>query len=108
NSNRIASNVALINTNTGLIASNTDMILSNTAEIKNLTKGLAGVAALPDMYLSPNAKWSASGGLGFFGDQIGLGATIAVRGNKNWAFGASIAGAEDTVTGKLQFRYEDF
>jgi hypothetical protein len=90
------------------ISSNTNNIMQNSEEIRELTSGLAAVASLPSMYLSPGAKWSASGGVGFYGDEVGVGATIAIRGNDNWAFGGSIATGGDKATGKLQVRYEGF
>jgi len=105
NSGRIANNVALINANSGLIASNTDLILQNTDELKKATRGIAGVAALPDMFLASDETMAISGGVGFFGDQIGLGVTAAQRLNNNWSFGASIAVADDVATGKLQARW---
>jgi len=60
------------------------------------------------MYLSPNAKWSASGGVGFYGGDTGVGATLAIRGNENWAFGGSIATGGGQSTGRVQVRYEGF
>ena len=60
------------------------------------------------MYLSPGAKWSAAGGVGVFGDEVGFGGTLAIRGNDNWAFGASAAFGGDEATGKFQVRYEGF
>ena len=66
------------------------------------------MAALPDMYLSPGAKWSASGGISAYGDEVGFGATLAIRGNDNWAIGASAGMGGDEATGKLQIRYEKF
>ena len=60
------------------------------------------------MYLSPGAKWSASGGTAVYDGDFGFGATLAVRGNKNWAFGASAATGGSQVTGKVQVRYEGF
>jgi len=105
NSERIASNVALINANSGLISSNTDMILQNTGELRRVTRGIAGVAALPDMFLASDETMAISGGVGFFGDQIGLGVTAAQRLNNSWSFGASIAVADDIATGKLQARW---
>ncbi|MCF6222020.1 MAG: hypothetical protein L3J65_12995, partial [Robiginitomaculum sp.] len=105
NSNRIASNVALINTNSGLIASNTDMILSNTAEIKNLTKGLAGVVALPTVFLDADKDSAIAGGIGFFGGEIGLGITGTKRVNNSWSVGASIAVSDDVATGRIQAQW---
>ena len=60
------------------------------------------------MYLSPDAKWAASGGVGFYGDDVGVGATLAIRASNNIAFGASVASAGEKATGKLQVRYEGF
>ena len=60
------------------------------------------------MYLSPNAKWSAAGGVGIYGDDVGVGATLAIRASHNFAIGASVASAGDQATGKLQVRYEGF
>ena len=42
------------------------------------------------------------------GDEVGFGATLAIRGNKNWAFGGSTAFGGEQVTGKVQVRYEGF
>ena len=66
------------------------------------------MASLPDMYLSPRAKWAVSGGAGFYGSDTGFGATLAVRGNENWAFGGSFATSGQQSTGKVQVRYEGF
>ena len=82
--------------------------MRNTEEISDLSSGLAAVASLPDMYLSPNAKWSAAGGVGIYGDDVGVGATLAIRASRNFAIGASVASAGDQATGKLQVRYEGF
>jgi hypothetical protein len=103
----LANTKALADTN-DLVRRNFRLIGENTQSITKLEGGLASVAALPDMYISPNAKWSAAGGLGFYGDEVGVGATLAIRGNDNWAFGASIAKGGDAVSGKLQARYEGF
>lgn len=115
NSQRIASNATSITENAqrldlamGSILSNTDSIMRNTEEISELSSGLAAVSALPDMYLSPHAKWSAAGGVGMYGDDVGIGATLAVRAGRNFAIGASVASAGDKATGKLQVRYEGF
>jgi len=108
NSQNIANNSASIALALSGVEDNTAAILSNVEAIDNLAGGVAAVAALPDMYLSPGAKWSASGGVGFYGDKTGVGATLAVRGNENWAFGASLATGGDKATGKLQVRYEGF
>jgi len=115
NSERIAANAANITQNAqniqlafDSIEDNSQAILRNTEEITELTSGLAAVTALPDMYLSPDAKWAASGGVGFYGDDVGVGATLAIRASNNIALGASVASAGDKATGKLQVRYEGF
>ena len=122
NSQNIAVNAAAIDVNRGNIAgnsspidqaftqidANSDRILQNIEEISELSEGLAAVAALPDMYLSPGAKWATSGGAAVYGGDVGFGATIAIRGNDNWAFGASGAIGGDQATGKVQIRYEGF
>ena len=107
-SQRIASNAERIDLAMGSIASNTDSILRNTEEISELSSGLAFVAALPDMYLSPNARWSAAGGVGMYGDDVGVGATLAIRAGRNFAIGADVASAGEKATGKLQVRYKGF
>ena len=66
---------------------------------------LAAVAALPDMFLANGETLAASGGAAVFGDEIGFGATIAVRGNDNWSFGASASFGGDEVAGKVQVRW---
>ena len=81
---------------------------SNQDAIADLSEGLAAVASLPDMYLSPDAKWSVAGGAGFFGGNTGFGGTIAIRGNKNWAVGGSFATSSGASAGKVQVRYEGF
>lgn len=115
NSQRIASNATSISQNAqrielamGSILDNSQAILRNSEEISELSSGLAAVTALPDMYLSPDAKWSASGGVGMYGDDVGVGATLAIRAGRNLAFGASVASGGDKATGKLQVRYEGF
>ena len=115
NSQRIASNATSISQNAqsielamGSILTNSQAIIRNTEEIAELSSGLAAVTALPDMYLSPDAKWSASGGVGMYGDDVGVGATLAIRAGRNLAFGASVASGGDKATGKLQVRYEGF
>lgn len=115
NSQRIASNATSISQNAqrielamGSILDNSQSIARNTEEISELSSGLAAVTALPDMYLSPDAKWSAAGGVGMYGDDVGVGATLAVRAGRNFAIGASVASAGDQATGKLQVRYEGF
>ena len=97
-----------ISENRSLIEENFVRGLSNQEAIGDLTQGLASVAALPDMYLSPNAKWSASGGVGFYGGDTGFGATLAIRGNENWAMGGSVGFGGGQTTGKVQVRYEGF
>lgn len=115
NSQRIASNATSITQNAqrielamGSILDNSQSIARNTEEIAELSSGLAAVTALPDMYLSPDAKWSAAGGVGMYGDDVGIGATLAVRAGRNFAIGASVASGGDKATGKLQVRYEGF
>ena len=115
NSQRIAANSANITENAqniqlafGSIENNSQSIIRNTEEIAELTSGLAAVTALPDMHLSPDTKWAASGGVGFYGDDVGVGATLAIRASNNIAFGASVASAGERATGKLQVRYEGF
>ncbi len=108
-------NAMAILTNSNVIAENRDLIdrnyalgLFNQKSIMDLEDGLAAVAALPDMYLSPKAKWAASGGLGLYGGTVGVGATLAIRGNDNWAMGASVGMGGSKASGKLQIRYEGF
>ncbi|WP_051279173.1 hypothetical protein [Hellea balneolensis] len=115
NSQRIASNATSISQNAqrielamGSILDNSQAIVRNSEEIAELSSGLAAVTALPDMYLSPDAKWSAAGGVGMYGDDVGIGATLAIRASRNFAIGASVASGGDTATGKLQVRYEGF
>ena len=59
NATNIASNTSLLADHTVSIAGNTTLILANSDAISGLSEGLAAVSALPDMYLSPGAKWSA-------------------------------------------------
>ena len=87
------------------IATNSDAIAANTLQITDLQEGLAAVAALPDMYLNPDEKWAAGGSVAVFGEEIGVGATLTVRGNDNWSFGASAGMGGDEATGKIQIRY---
>jgi len=108
NSDAIQSNKVLINTAFNKIDNNTAAISKSLESIEDVEQGLAAVAALPDMYLSPNAKWSAAGGAAVFGDEVGFGATLAIRGNDNWTFGGSAAIGGDNATGKVQVRYEGF
>ncbi len=108
NASNITANAARIGLAETSIRANADQIVRINEDIADLSSGLAAVASLPDMYLSPNAKWSAAGGVGFYGDDVGVGATLAFRGNDNWAFGASVATAGEDATGKLQIRYEGF
>ena len=68
----------------------------------------AAVAALPDMFLPANAKWSAAGGFATFGDEVGFGATLAIRGNENWSFGGSAALGGSEATTKVQVHYAGF
>lgn len=104
----ILENTNVIAENRGLIERNYALGLSNQESILDLEDGLAAVAALPDMYLSPKAKWAASGGLGLYGESVGVGATLAIRGSDNWAMGASVGIGGSKATGKLQVRYEGF
>jgi hypothetical protein len=90
------------------ISANADGILTNAVKLDDLEQGLAAVAALPDMYLSPNAKWSAAGGFAAYGDKVGFGGTIAIRGDDNWSFGGSVGLGGEQATGKVQVRYEGF
>ena len=105
NATNIASNLTLLNANTASIGENTTLILQNTAGLEKATKGIAGVASMPDMFLNSDETLAVSGGVGFFGSEIGLGATVAQRLDKNWSFGASIAVSGDTAAGKLQARW---
>jgi hypothetical protein len=108
NSKAIQSNKVLIDQAFTKIDSNTAAIEKSLESLKDVESGLAAVAALPDMYLSPDAKWSAAGGAAVFGDEVGFGATLAIRGNTNWSFGGSAAMGGDQATGKVQVRYEGF
>jgi len=66
---------------------------------------MAGVAALPDMFLASGESLAISGGFGIVNDRIGFGTTIAHRINNRWSFGASAAVSGNQVTGKLQARW---
>ncbi len=104
----IQKNAILIDQAFSQISENTDLINANAVAINDLGNSLAAVAAVPDMYLSPGAKWSASGGFSTVSDQIGFGATLSIRGSENWAVGASVGmGGSETAT-KVQFRWEEF
>jgi len=112
NSNRIAdnavtiaSNSSLIGANAATIDANNSLILANSEELQTVTKGLAGVAAMPDMFLNSDETFAMSGGVGFFGNDVGLGVTVAQRLDQNWSFGASVAVSGDTASGKLQARW---
>ena len=88
------------------IEANTAAIDANRERISDLEEGLAAVAALPDMFLDHNDTIAASGGVGIYGDHVGFGATLAIRGNENWSFGASTAFSEEgDMAGKLQVRW---
>jgi len=108
NSSKIASNALKINQAFSKIDANTAAIEKSLQTLGDVESGLAAVAALPDMYLSPGAKWSAAGGAAVFGDEVGFGGTLAIRGNDNWSFGGSAALAGDQATGKVQVRFEGF
>jgi len=71
------------------IAANGTAIEANALRITDVEEGLAAVAALPDMYLNPNETWAASSAVAVFGDQVGFGGTLAIRGSDNWSVGAS-------------------
>ncbi|MGB6229891.1 MAG: hypothetical protein WBF53_07165, partial [Litorimonas sp.] len=112
NTAAVAANRVSIATNSGRIdqaflriAENSNGILANSAAIRDLESGLAAVAALPDMYLGRDESFAASGGAAVFGDEIGVGATLAIRGNDRWSFGASAAIGGDEATGKVQVRW---
>lgn len=87
------------------IGQNAEGVLNNNIRLDDLEQGLAAVAALPDMYLARGESMSASGGLGIYGDSVGFGGTIAVRGNDTWTFGASVGLGGDEATGKVQVRW---
>ena len=89
-------------------SANTAAIQQSFDRISDVEEGLAAVAALPDMYLNPREKWSAAGGFGTFGDEVGFGANLAIRGNENWSFGGAAAFGGDEVTTKVQVRYGGF
>jgi len=108
NRQEIARNAQRIDQAFNAIDANSTAIQANALQISDLEEGLAAVAALPDMYLSPGANWSASGGLSAVGDEVGFGATMAIRGDDNWSFGASVGMAGDEATGKVQVRFEKF
>ena len=108
NSREIVLNQDRINSNSTLIDRNFALGLSNQSAIGDLRQGLASVAALPDIYLSPKAKWSAAGGLGFYGGETAIGAALSIRGNDNWAIGGSISTGSGESSGKVQVRYEGF
>ena len=108
NSREIALNQDRISSNSTLIDRNFALGLSNQVAISDLRQGLASVAALPDIYLSPKAKWSAAGGIGFSGGETAVGAALSIRGNKNWAVGGSLSTGGGEASGKVQVRYEGF
>ena len=108
NRGNIAGNSSRIDQAFTQIDANSDRILQNIEEISDLSQGLSAVAALPDVYLNPREKWSAAGGAAVYGDDVGFGAAIAIRGNDNWSFGASGAIGGDQATGKVQVRYGGF
>ena len=119
NTNNIAANTAAIDVNTQAITANRVLIDqaftqidANTAaieesfeSIEDVEQGLAAVAALPDMFLARDESFAASGGAAVFGDELGFGATLAIRGNDRWSFGASAAIGGDEATGKIQVRW---
>ncbi|MGJ8564940.1 MAG: hypothetical protein ACSHXY_15475 [Alphaproteobacteria bacterium] len=108
NKTAIAVNTARLDTAFNNISANSAAIAGNTQEISKLSQGLAAVAALPDMYLNSDEKWSAAGGVSVYGSDVGIGGTLAIRGNKNWSFGASAGFGGDQATGKVQVRYGGF
>ena len=99
NTQAITANRVLIDQAFTQIDANTAAIQQSFDRLSDVEEGLAAVAALPDMYLSPGAKWSAAGGAAVFGDELGFGATLALRGNENWTFGGSAALGGDEATG---------
>jgi hypothetical protein len=105
NSSDIAFNLSQINANASSISANTGLILQNVEELKRQSRGLAGVAALPDMFLASGESIAISGGIGVVNDRVGMGATIAQRFSDRWSLGASAAVSGDQVTGKLQVRW---
>ena len=122
NTNAISANVEAIDVNTQAIQANRVLIdqafagigenataiQANLSSISDVEEGLAAVAALPDSYLNPREKWSAAGGFATFGDEIGFGANLAIRGDENWSFGGAAAIGGDEVTTKVQVRYGGF
>lgn len=115
NANNIANNAAAILTNSQRLdgfstqLENLGTVVGNNSEaINDMEGGLAAVAALPDMYLNPREKWAASGGFATYGDEVGFGGTLAIRGNDNWSFGGSAGFGGDEVTTKVQLRYGGF
>ena len=105
NRKEIARNSVKIDQAFAQIATNSSAIEANTLRITDIEEGLAAVAALPDMYLNPDEAWAAGGGVAMFGDKVGFGGTLTIRGNDNWSFGASAGVGGDEATGKIQFRY---
>jgi len=105
NSADIARNSSRIDQAFVQIGQNADSILSNTIKLDDLEQGLAAVAALPDMYLARGESMSASGGVGVYGDKVGFGGTLAIRGNDDWTFGASVGLGGEQATGKVQVRW---
>ena len=105
NADAIALNMSNIDLNSQRISTNSGLILSNVRKLQKQARGLAGVAALPDMYLASGESLAISGGLGIVNDRIGMGATIAQRISNRFSFGASAAVSGNQVTGKLQVRW---
>ena len=105
NSKAIQSNKVLIDQAFSKIDGNTAAIEKSLESLKDVEQGLAAVAALPDMFLARDESIAASGGAAVFGDEFGFGGTIAIRGNKNWSFGASAAVGGDEAAGKVQVRW---
>ncbi len=53
-------------------------------------KGLAIAMSLPDLYLTEKERFSIAGNIGGFGDEMGIGAGVAVRLDRTWSLNGKL------------------
>ena len=83
----------------------------NSAAISESREGIAGVAAIPDLYLMSDERMVIAGGLslyddGFGGSETGFGGGLQMRGSSQdrWAVGVAGAITPNTYTVRVQGR----
>ncbi len=85
-------------------AANSAAIAGLKGDVRTLYKLNAMAVAMPDAYLNEHERFSLAGGVGFAGDEYGIGVIGSVRFDKNWSGYGGAAFSNGEAVGKVGAR----